>query len=231
MALLTMKAEAEISIKRNFKLQEWVAMGTIAAIVLIGTISLAIGVIFSNSPMNESKTNDSSSLARRGDDAKSPLIVSFFSSPATNSAEGPSSKFVDRTPPAPIAAPVAARAPSKIETNTTLTTFAAFHIATPERRLADATSIAPVSSDSLATSSVPSQSRVSANHSTVATFYTHGDVPYTDAQAVLLKQQMKTVPKDAQFVVFVGDVRDGSLGLTCVEEDYKRAASLFRLYS
>lgn len=63
---------------------------------------------------------------------------------------------------------------------------------------------------------------------TVTTFYAHADTPYTSRQSAILKNQMLTVPADAEFVIHLGDLKAGS-NVTCVLSDYTAAAALFRL--
>lgn len=63
----------------------------------------------------------------------------------------------------------------------------------------------------------------------VTTFYAHGDVPYTRIQARKLKQQMLSVPDDAEFIIHVGDVRMAGPHRLCMAEEYESAAALLRL--
>jgi len=63
--------------------------------------------------------------------------------------------------------------------------------------------------------------------SQTTTFYVIGDVPYTDQQAVELMGQIKNLPKDAEFLVHVGDLR--SAGSICRREEYSSVASTLRL--
>lgn len=65
--------------------------------------------------------------------------------------------------------------------------------------------------------------------STVTTFYAHADIPYNSSQTVILEKQMKAVPADAEFVVFVGDLRFASPTTPCVKDEFAGAASLFSL--
>ena len=45
---------------------------------------------------------------------------------------------------------------------------------------------------------------------TLVTFYAMGDVPYAPEEDVLLPQQIADLPKDAEFVAHVGDIKAGS---------------------
>jgi Calcineurin-like phosphoesterase len=60
-------------------------------------------------------------------------------------------------------------------------------------------------------------------------FYTHGDVPYSAAQTVKLEAQMRNIPSDAEFIVFVGDLRQAGVNITCQLSEYQKVATLFRL--
>jgi hypothetical protein len=61
------------------------------------------------------------------------------------------------------------------------------------------------------------------------TFYAHGDVPYTRIQGRKLKQQMLSVPEDAEFIIHVGDIRMAGPNRTCTAQEYETVASLLRL--
>ena len=62
----------------------------------------------------------------------------------------------------------------------------------------------------------------------ITVLYTHGDAPYAPDQAIRLEAQMKSVPADAEFIVFVGDLRKAGDALTCRREEYEAVARLFR---
>ena len=51
-------------------------------------------------------------------------------------------------------------------------------------------------------------------------FYAMGDVPYVPAEDKLLPRQVAAIPRDAEFVVHVGDIKSGST--PCDEAVYKR---------
>lgn len=63
----------------------------------------------------------------------------------------------------------------------------------------------------------------------MTTFYAHGDVPYSRAQAKELERQMLDVPDDAEFVIHVGDIRQAGPTKKCVAREYKDVAALFQL--
>ena len=59
------------------------------------------------------------------------------------------------------------------------------------------------------------------------TFYVVADSPYYPADARRLKNQMKTMPKDAEFVIHLGDIRSAASGARCVASDYSKVAKIF----
>jgi hypothetical protein len=61
-----------------------------------------------------------------------------------------------------------------------------------------------------------------------AIFYTHGDAPYAPDQAVRLEAQMKSIPSDAEFIVFVGDLRKAGPDIICRRAEYDTVAQYFR---
>jgi hypothetical protein len=62
----------------------------------------------------------------------------------------------------------------------------------------------------------------------IETFYVIGDVPYNDYQAQKLIYQMDTLPKDAEFVVHVGDIRYAGDGSECTLEYYESVAATLK---
>jgi Calcineurin-like phosphoesterase len=60
-------------------------------------------------------------------------------------------------------------------------------------------------------------------------FYGIGDVPYTSRQAIELADQMEELPKDAEFVIHVGDLLNRKKGEPCPESDYTLAADILRI--
>jgi hypothetical protein len=73
------------------------------------------------------------------------------------------------------------------------------------------------------------QRPVPASNPAIITFYVHADIPYNDSQAIVLEQQMNAVPDDAEFVVFIGDMRSAAPDKVCVKEEYEEVGALFRL--
>lgn len=57
-------------------------------------------------------------------------------------------------------------------------------------------------------------------------FYAIGDAPYDNAEAAKLKDQMMNLPKDAEFVVHVGDFTTNN---DCPINEYKRAVSSLKV--
>lgn len=61
-------------------------------------------------------------------------------------------------------------------------------------------------------------------------FYAIGDVPYKTEQAVELEKQMRALPKDCEFLIHVGDLRNaGTRNPVCVRSEYKDVQNLLRL--
>lgn len=117
--------------------------------------------------------------------------------------------------------------PSSIATNTTTeTAMSAVPTAAPAMTSNVPSQVKQVSTPT----SIPyTQSPVSLDQPTVTTFYVHGDIPYNSTQTEILEQQMKEVPNDAEFVVFVGDMRRAREDLVCVKEEYEVVGALFRM--
>ena len=55
-------------------------------------------------------------------------------------------------------------------------------------------------------------------------FYAMGDVPYVKAEDKLLPQQIAKLPADAQFLVHLGDIKDGTT--PCEETIYQKVAGM-----
>ena len=55
-------------------------------------------------------------------------------------------------------------------------------------------------------------------------FYAMGDVPYVAAEDALLPRQIAAIPADAQFLVHLGDIKDGST--PCEEPVYRKVAGM-----
>ena len=63
-----------------------------------------------------------------------------------------------------------------------------------------------------------------------ATVYAIGDVPYTRSAAVSLTYQMQNLPSSGDFLIHVGDIRNGtSSDTSCRESEYSDVADILRL--
>ena len=60
----------------------------------------------------------------------------------------------------------------------------------------------------------------------VVTFYAMGDVPYTPEDDAILPKQIAALPADAEFVVHVGDIKDGAS--PCDEAVYIKVSGMLR---
>ncbi len=60
----------------------------------------------------------------------------------------------------------------------------------------------------------------------LVTFYAMGDVPYKPEEDTLLPRQIAEIPKDAEFVIHVGDIKTGSSA--CDEAVYKKVSGMLR---
>ncbi|MDP7204278.1 MAG: metallophosphoesterase [Pirellulaceae bacterium] len=60
----------------------------------------------------------------------------------------------------------------------------------------------------------------------VATFYAMGDVPYTPEDDAILPKHIAALPSDAEFIVHVGDIKDGST--PCDEAVYVKVSGMLR---
>lgn len=62
------------------------------------------------------------------------------------------------------------------------------------------------------------------NRQNQVTFYAMGDVPYAPEEDILLPQQIAKIPKDAEFVIHVGDIKTGKT--PCNEAVYQKVAGM-----
>ena len=108
--------------------------------------------------------------------------------------------------------------------------------ASPSGAPSAAPSLRPSASPSSQPSQIPSEqpsetpsaspsSQPTANTQTT-TFYAIGDVPYNVNDAVKLGIQMQNVPQDAEFVIHVGDIKNGAE--ECTLERFGETADLLR---
>jgi hypothetical protein len=70
------------------------------------------------------------------------------------------------------------------------------------------------------------ESAVVAEDSVAVTFYAMGDTPYTPEDDVLLPKQIAALPSDAEFVVHLGDIKDGTT--PCDEAVYMKVSGMLR---
>ena len=59
-------------------------------------------------------------------------------------------------------------------------------------------------------------------------FYAIGDVPYTDRQATTLRQQVIDLPRDANFLLHVGDIRSARDGRRCRKEEFIAVSDILK---
>lgn len=76
-----------------------------------------------------------------------------------------------------------------------------------------------------APSAAPSESPTD---SKVTTFYAIADTPYTQAEALELPIQVRTLPSDAEFLIHLGDIRSGRDGGACKLFEYTNVAATLR---
>ncbi len=70
--------------------------------------------------------------------------------------------------------------------------------------------IAPMLSAIITVSSVIAEEQTGRKETELVTFYAMGDVPYQPAEDELLPRQIAELPSDAEFVLHVGDIKDGA---------------------
>lgn len=78
----------------------------------------------------------------------------------------------------------------------------------------------------IASSRLPDRQALAADVAgeTTVVFYAMGDVPYAPAEDKLLPQQIAEMPGDAQFLVHLGDIKDGAT--PCDEPIYRKVAGM-----
>ncbi len=82
-----------------------------------------------------------------------------------------------------------------------------------------------VSDGFLASGSLAGQAPAESKNRRVV-FYAMGDVPYVPAEDKLLPKQIAEIPRDAQFLVHLGDIKDGST--PCDEAIYRKVAGMLK---
>ena len=63
---------------------------------------------------------------------------------------------------------------------------------------------------------------------TVTTFCLIADAPYTEDQRIELERQVRNIDSDCEFLVHLGDIRDGQYYDECIEESYTNASRIMR---
>ena len=71
---------------------------------------------------------------------------------------------------------------------------------------------------------VPPEGQTTPEPKTLVTFYAMGDVPYAPEEDTLLPQQIADLPKDAEFVIHVGDIKGGKA--PCDEVVYAKVSGM-----
>uniref|UniRef100_A0A7S3P227 Calcineurin-like phosphoesterase domain-containing protein n=1 Tax=Amphora coffeiformis TaxID=265554 RepID=A0A7S3P227_9STRA len=90
---------------------------------------------------------------------------------------------------------------------------------------------APTTTPTTAPTTIPTVQPTAFVQTTV-TAYAMGDLPYSDAQKVLLQRYMQEIPQDAAFVVHVGDMRSAAQSQICEWTEYTDVAdSMFRSHA
>ena len=225
------------------KIRKWVWGGFAAGFVLLIGVGITVGILVAN---NKDSSNSSQlSAAESSSNDTAPVAPEI----AINETYSPiaATSNVSNTP---VAVPLSTITPSTLNATTsvpsvlngtTLTPSALNSTndfedvntttSTPVASLASAVPApVPVVSTVVTTAPAPSTSSPTyLNQPTTTVFYAHGDIPYEAAQSVILEQQMKTVPLDAEFVIFVGDLREAGDDKPCYAQEYADASYYFRL--
>jgi hypothetical protein len=198
--------------RRSLKVRKWVWTGTATALLLIVGVAVTVAILLSNNKQD-------------------PGTVSETSSDSKNQAPPENSTFpwTDNVT-APVAVPWATMAPSLLnetnDINSTLAPTTSGGITVDNSTSATAAPIAVSAPVSLAPAT-PSPTYLNEPITTI--FYAHGDIPYNDSQKIVLEEQMRTVPLDAEFVIYVGDMRAAGDDKPCLIEQFTSVADWFRL--
>jgi hypothetical protein len=74
------------------------------------------------------------------------------------------------------------------------------------------------------------EDKVASTSNVTSIFYAIGDVPYNTDQATKLKTDIISLPKDAEFLIHVGDIRNANqVNKICRKEEYTNVANILRL--
>jgi hypothetical protein len=203
------------------KIRKWVWGGFAAGFVLLVGVGITVGILVAN---NKDSSSSQLSAAESSSKDTAPLTPEIS---------------INETY-APIAVPVSAIAPSALNETTLVPSVlnstdnfddANATTSAPATNLATAVPApAPVESNAITTAPAPTTSSPTyLNQPTTAIFYAHGDIPYEAPQTVILEQQMKTVPLDAEFVIFVGDMRAAGDDKPCYAKEYSDVSYYFQI--
>jgi predicted phosphodiesterase len=70
--------------------------------------------------------------------------------------------------------------------------------------------------------------RATQSDDTVTTFCLIADAPYTEYQRVKMNRQVQNMDSECEFVVHLGDIRDGAYYDDCIEETYSNASRIMK---
>jgi hypothetical protein len=210
------------------KIRKWVWGGFAAVFVLLIGVGITVGILVANNKDSSSQLSAAESASNETDQLTPEIESNVTYAPIV---------ALSNTSNTPIAVPVSAIPPSTLN-NTTYTP--SIVNSTDEVDDTEAKTSSPATSPASAvpatapvvitTAPAPTTSSPTyLNEPTTTIFYAHGDVPYEAPQTVILEQQMKSVPLDAEFVIFVGDLRDAGDDKPCYAQEYEDASYYFRL--
>jgi hypothetical protein len=191
------------------KVRRWAWGGLAAVVVLLIGVGLTIGILVSNNKNSASNQLSESSSAVDNNNNPPKAEVTFVRDASSS----------------PIAVPNAATAVPTVGivgvvNNTEVLVPVPVPVPAP----------VPIVSDVAPTSSGPTTSSPTyLNEPTTTVFYAHADIPYKDEQTIVLEEQMRSVRSDAEFVVFLGDLREAGDDKPCLAEEYASAAYYFSL--
>ena len=207
---------------RSQKKRKWVWGGVATAVlVLFIGIGITVGILVANNKDSSNNTQLSSTESSDATVPKPPQVASNATYAPTSTTTATSNGSA-----VPVSAPLSTVTPTVLNT-TTLTpsllnaTTSAPSMTSP---ITPTPTLVPTPAPAPETSS-PTYT----NQPTTTVFYAHGDIPYEAAQTVILEAQMKAVPEDAEFVIFVGDLREAGDDKPCVAQEFADAAYYFRM--
>jgi hypothetical protein len=196
------------------KVRKWVWTGTATALVLIVGVAVTIAILLTNNNPNQGTVSETNSNSQN----QAPPDDSTF-------------QWSDNVT-APVAVPWSTTAPSLLnEPNDINATLAPTTIGGVTLDNSINVTVAPIAATAPLSLAPATPSPTYLNEPITTIFYVHGDIPYNDSQKVVLEQQMSTVPLEAEFLVFVGDMRLAGDDKPCLIEQFTSVATLFRMSS